>query len=55
MDSAPGLQLWTFQRNAVARHFYERHGFRAAELTDGARNEEVEPDVRYVWEAGATK
>ena len=55
MDSAPGLQLWTFQRNAVARDFYERHGFRAVELTDGTRNEEAEPDVRYVWERGARK
>ena len=54
MDSAPALQLWTFQRNAVARDFYARHGFRAVELTDGARNDEAEPDVRYVWERGAS-
>jgi GNAT superfamily N-acetyltransferase len=44
-----GLQLWTFQVNAGARRFYERHGFTAAELTDGAANEERQPDVRYVW------
>jgi GNAT superfamily N-acetyltransferase len=44
-----GLELWTFQVNDGARHFYERHGFRAIELTDGAGNEEREPDVRYVW------
>ncbi|MDB5526680.1 MAG: family N-acetyltransferase [Rhizobium sp.] len=43
------LQLWTFQRNNAAREFYERRGFVAAELTDGLRNEEREPDVRYVW------
>lgn len=55
MDSAPVLQLWTFQRNAVARDFYARHGFRTVELTDGARNEEAEPDVRYVWERRAAK
>ncbi|MFD9025026.1 GNAT family N-acetyltransferase [Streptomyces parvulus] len=44
-----GLSLWTFQVNGPARRFYERHGFSAAEWTDGARNEEREPDVRYVW------
>ncbi|MGV9621322.1 N-acetyltransferase family protein [Streptomyces tendae] len=46
---ADGLSLWTFQVNAPARRFYERHGFRAVEWTDGDRNEEREPDVRYVW------
>lgn len=45
------LELWTFQRNTGARRFYERHGFVAVELTDGAGNEEREPDVRYRWEA----
>ncbi len=44
-----GLSLWTFQVNGAARRFYERHGFVPAEWTDGARNEEREPDVRYVW------
>ncbi|MEU6482531.1 GNAT family N-acetyltransferase [Streptomyces sp. NPDC046887] len=44
-----GLALWTFQANAPARRFYERHGFVAAEHTDGRGNEEREPDVRYVW------
>jgi ribosomal protein S18 acetylase RimI-like enzyme len=44
-----GFDLWTFQDNAGARRFYERHGFRAIELTDGAGNEEKTPDVRYVW------
>jgi GNAT superfamily N-acetyltransferase len=41
------LDLWAFQRNAGARRFYERHGFVAVEFTDGAGNEEREPDVRY--------
>lgn len=45
------LQLWTFARNARARAFYERAGFRAEEETDGATNEEREPDVRYRWRA----
>ena len=43
-----GLQLWAFQSNAAARRFYERHGFVAVEFTDGHRNEERWPDVRYV-------
>lgn len=43
------LNLWTFQRNAIARLFYERRGFVEAELTDGSRNEEREPDIRYIW------
>jgi len=45
------LDLWTFQRNSGARRFYERHKFTAIEFTDGSRNEEKEPDVRYVWVA----
>lgn len=44
-----GLELWTFQVNKPARRFYERHGFVAVEQTDGLRNEEREPDIRYVW------
>jgi len=43
------LELWTFQRNAPARRFYEARGFTLAEQTDGARNEENAPDARYVW------
>lgn len=43
------LRLHTFQRNTPARRFYERRGFVARELTDGARNEEREPDVLYEW------
>ena len=47
--SPGGLSLWTFQVNRPAHRFYERHGFVAAERTDGSGNEEREPDVRYVW------
>ena len=43
------LQLWTFQRNLSARRFYEARGFALVEQTDGARNEEKEPDARYLW------
>jgi ribosomal protein S18 acetylase RimI-like enzyme len=44
-----GFQLWTFQANAGARRFYERHGFVLVELTDGSHNEEKTPDARYEW------
>jgi putative acetyltransferase len=49
--ASSSLLLWTFQRNAGARRFYEKHGFAAVEETDGSRNEECEPDVRYCWSA----
>jgi GNAT superfamily N-acetyltransferase len=43
------LQLWTFQRNTQARRFYEARGFVLVRETDGAGNEEKEPDVLYLW------
>src|SRR5262249_26471840 len=48
----PRIDLWTFQRNTGARAFYEAHDFVAIETTDGARNEEKEPDVLYRWIRG---
>ena len=53
MHSADRLQLWTFQRNAPARRFYEVRGFVPVEQTDGSGNEENEPDVRYLWTRAA--
>ncbi|GHC64632.1 GNAT family N-acetyltransferase [Streptomyces flavofungini] len=47
--SPTGLSLHTFQVNEPAHRFYDRHGFTADRWTDGADNEEREPDVRYVW------
>lgn len=44
-----GFRLWVFQRNEGARRFYERHGCRIVELTDGSGNEEREPDALYEW------
>jgi ribosomal protein S18 acetylase RimI-like enzyme len=41
-----GLGLWTFVSNQGAQRFYERHGFREVERTDGSRNEERAPDIR---------
>ena len=43
------VRLWTFQRNARARRFYALQGFREVRLTDGAHNEEREPDVLLEW------
>ena len=48
------LELWTFQRNARACAFYEAAGFVLVELTDGAGNEEHEPDARYRWAPGSS-
>nr|WP_246742356.1 GNAT family N-acetyltransferase [Microvirga splendida] len=48
-EKAEELNLWTFQANAQARRFYERHGFRLVELTDGSGNEECTPDAHYRW------
>jgi GNAT superfamily N-acetyltransferase len=44
-----GFTLWTFPLNESACRFYERHGLRAVEFTDGSGNEEKLPDVRYEW------
>ena len=48
-DAFPSLTLWTFQRNLRARRFYEANGFVAVRETNGAANEEKEPDVLYRW------
>ncbi len=49
-ERSPGrLRLFTFARNRRARAFYEKHGFRLVDQTDGSRNEEGEPDIRYEW------
>lgn len=47
--ATPELRLWTFQDNAPARRFYAKHGFEVERMTDGADNEEKQPDVLYVW------
>ena len=47
--ASASLMLWTFQRNAPARRFYESQGFLVVRETDGSGNEEREPDVLYRW------
>ena len=49
LESPGRLRLFTFQRNAGARAFYEAHDFQAVAFSDGSRNEEREPDIRYLW------
>jgi len=48
-NAFPRLQLWTFQRNRQARRFYEARGFALVRETDGAANQEKEPDALYLW------
>lgn len=50
----PPIRLYTFQANARARRFYERHGFSAIEFTDGQSNEERCPDVLYDFHTPTT-
>jgi ribosomal protein S18 acetylase RimI-like enzyme len=52
LDGQTSVRLWTFQKNTAARRFYERNGFIVIEETDGADNEEREPDVLYEWRKG---
>jgi putative acetyltransferase len=44
------LRLYTFQRNMVARAFYERHGFKAVALGVSPAPER-EPDVELWWQS----
>ena len=48
-DQPSGFDLWVFQRNLPAHAFYRRHGFDEVRLTDGAGNEEKEPDALMRW------
>jgi putative acetyltransferase len=45
----PALRLWTFQGNPAAQRFYEARGFRRERETNGAENEERQPDILYCW------
>ena len=49
MAAGDRLALWVFQQNVAAVRFYERHGFRCIETTDGTTNEERQPDALYEW------
>lgn len=43
----PPIRLYTFQQNAIARLFYESHGYEAIAFSDGSSNEERRPDALY--------
>lgn len=43
------MKLWVFKRNERAIGFYQKHGFHIIKETDGADNEEREPDVLMHW------
>ena len=45
-----GFRLWTFEPNAGAIRFYERHGLTTLARTDGSGNEERVPDRLMAWE-----
>jgi putative acetyltransferase len=48
-NAFPSLYAWTFQRNDIARSFYESKGFVKIKETNGAENAEKEPDILYFW------
>ena len=45
----PPIHLYTFQENAAAIRFYERHGFQAIGFDDGTGNEENCAAILYEW------
>lgn len=47
-----GFDLWVFQRNTRALDFYARYGCVEVRRTDGAQNQEREPDVLLRWSPG---
>lgn len=49
MEANETLRLWVFQRNTQAKQFYLARGFRQIKQTDGASNEEQEPDALLAW------
>ncbi|MDM8532949.1 GNAT family N-acetyltransferase [Anaerolineales bacterium HSG25] len=51
--SPQGLQLYTFEKNHVARQFYEQNGFRAIKFGVSPAPES-EPDVLYEWKPKKT-
>ena len=51
VQSFKTVRLWTFERNEIARRFYENRGFSVIDRTDGEHNEEKEPDLLLQWGA----
>jgi len=44
-----GFSLWVFVSNVAAQRFYRRHGLVEVRRTDGADNDEGEPDIEMAW------
>jgi GNAT superfamily N-acetyltransferase len=49
-ELSPPIRLYTFQCMETARLFYEHHGFKPLEFSDGSANEENRPDILYEWQ-----
>ncbi|MEX3314738.1 N-acetyltransferase family protein [Sulfitobacter sp. PS-8MA] len=49
----PALTCWTFQANAPAIAFYQRHGFSTTAQSDGSGNDEGLPDLTLHWQREA--
>jgi GNAT superfamily N-acetyltransferase len=47
-SSRTELELWTFEANAPARAFYEKHDFRAS-YPASSDNQEQAQAIRYRW------
>ena len=47
-QDAQRLELWTFQSNLWVQKFYMREGFKEVEHTDGQRNEEKLPYIKFL-------
>tara|TARA_R110002049_G_scaffold23781_6_gene84711 strand:+ start:102953 stop:103417 length:465 start_codon:yes stop_codon:yes gene_type:complete len=47
------LGLWSFQANARAARFYRRAGFAEVTRTNGLRNDQRLPDIRFEWQKEA--
>ncbi|OWU83930.1 hypothetical protein ATO6_16085 [Oceanicola sp. 22II-s10i] len=52
-SEADRLTLWCFEANETARAFYGAQGFREAGRSDGTRNDEGLPDIRFTWHGDA--
>ncbi len=50
-QSAQTLRLRTFERNERALRFYRKRGFSVIDRTDGAGNEEKQPDLLLQWDS----
>jgi hypothetical protein len=43
------VRLWTLQRNATARRFYEKHRFALIKKTDGTGDRRPDLTIAHLW------